>query len=130
MSIEFLSLDDAIEIHRDQIERYGGSLGIRDVGLLQSALAMPQAGFGGEYLHADIYEMAAAYLFHLVNNHAFIDGNKRVGAVAAYVFLSLNGVDLEADEQEFEDLVLAVATGQIQKPAIAAFLRSNSRHAP
>ena len=92
----FLSLGEILEIHRDQIERYGGDAGIRDLGLLQSALAVPASGFGGRYLHSDLFEMAAAYLFHLVQNHPFVDGNKRTGAVAALVFLSLNGIEIEA----------------------------------
>ena len=83
----FLSAGDVIEIHADQIQRYGGSLGIRDVGLLHSALGMPEAGFGDQYLHAGLFEMAAAYFYHIVQNHPFIDGNKRTGAMAAFVFL-------------------------------------------
>jgi death-on-curing protein len=71
----FLSLGDVIEIHRDQIARYGGDPGIRDLGLLQSAVAIPAAGFGGRFLHTDLFEMAAAYLFHISQNHPFIDGN-------------------------------------------------------
>src|SRR5437867_10279787 len=90
MAPTFLSLDEILEIHKDQIARYGGMAGIRDLGLLQSALAQPQATFGSQFLHADLIEMAAAYLFHIVQNHPFIDGNKRVGAVAALVFLQLN----------------------------------------
>ena len=76
MSPIFLGLDEVIEIHRDQIERYGGHPGVRDMGLLQSAIAMPQASHGGKYLHADLFEMAAAYLFHIVQNHPFVDANK------------------------------------------------------
>jgi death-on-curing protein len=70
----FLTLGEVIEIHHDQIERYGGDSGIRDLGLLQSAMAMPAAGFGGRYLHADLCEMAAAYLFHITQNYPFVDG--------------------------------------------------------
>ena len=123
--IEFLGLDDVLEIHRDQIERYGGSLGIRDMGLLQSAVAMPAAGFGDQYLHKDIFEMGAAYLFHVTQNHPFVDGNKRTGTVAAIVFLEMNGVELDADEGELETLVRSVATGQSDKTAVAAFFRNN-----
>src|SRR5688572_4842287 len=101
--IEFLTLDELVAIHRDQIERYGGSLGVRDWGLLKSAIAMPAATFGGQFLHTDIYEMAAAYLFHIVQNHPFIDGNKRVGAVAADVFLTLNRTRLEASEDQYAE---------------------------
>src|SRR5580692_9224146 len=96
--ILFLTRDEVVEIHRDQIERYGGSLGIRDEGLLQSAVAMPEASFGGERLHASISGIAAAYLFHLAMNHPFIDGNKRVGAASAIVFLKMNGRELVAAE--------------------------------
>jgi death-on-curing protein len=124
----FLTLGEVIEIHRDQIERYGGDPGLRDLGFLQSAMAMPSAGFGGRYLHTDLFEMAAAYLFHITQNHPFIDGNKRTGAVASLVFLSLNEVDLEADEEEFERIVQGVAQGKIDKAAVAGFFRKNSKH--
>jgi death-on-curing protein len=123
----FLSLAEVLEIHRDQIERYGGYAGLRDLGLLQSALAMPAAGFGGRYLHSDLIEMAAAYLYHIVQNHPFIDGNKRTGAVASIVFLSLNGVELEADEIHLEQLVVDVPKGKARKSIVADFLRKNSR---
>ncbi len=123
----FLSLGEVLEIHRDQIERYGGGPGIRDLSLLQSALAMPAAGFGGRYLHTDLFEMAAAYLFHITQNHPFVDGNKRTGAVASLVFLSLNGVDVLAEEEEFEKIVLGVAEGKLDKAAVAEFFRKNSR---
>jgi death-on-curing protein len=124
----FLTLGEVIEIHRDQIERYGGDPGLRDLGLLQSAMAMPAAGFGGRYLHTDLFEMAAAYLFHITQNHPFIDGNKRTGTVASLVFLSLNDVEIEADEEEFEKIVMGVAEGKIEKASVAKFLRKNSRY--
>lgn len=127
MNVQFLTLQEVVEIHRDQIERYGGSLGVRDFGLLQSAVAMPTARFGGEFLHNDLFEMAAAYLFHLVQNHAFIDGNKRVGAAATDVFLTLNDLELVAPQDAYADLVLAVARGECSKSAIAEFLRQNVR---
>jgi len=121
----FLTLDEIIDIHRDQIARYGGAEGIRDFGMLQSAVAMPAAGIGGRFLHADLCEMAAAYLFHVVQNHPFIDGNKRVGAVAAYVFLALNNLQLAADPSTYTELVLSVACGKTPKSAVAEFLREN-----
>jgi death-on-curing protein len=86
----FLTVDDIIESHQNQIDTYGGSYGIRDIGLLESAIAQPEASFSGQYVHADIFEMAAAYLYHLVMNHPFVDGNKRVGLEAALVFLEIN----------------------------------------
>ncbi len=88
---------------------------------------MPAATFEGAYLHPGIVEMAAAYLFHVVQNHPFVDGNKRVGAVAADVFLSFNGLRLTAEEHAYADLVLSVACGETGKPAIAEFLRAHSQ---
>src|SRR3989344_7069432 len=112
MGIVFLQLDEIMEIHQDQIQRYGGIFGIRDEGILKSALSMPSAGSGGRYFHSDLFEMAAAYLFHIVQGHAFMDGNKRAGAMAAFVFLQMNGVTLTADNADFEALVLDVARGK------------------
>ena len=119
----FLDLGEIIEIHRDQTEKYGGHPGIRDIGLLKSAAAMPAAGFGEDYLHTDIFEMAAAYLFHIIRNHPFLDGNKRVGAVAAIVFLMLNGKEVNADEDKLEAMVRSVAEGKMDKIGIAEFFR-------
>jgi len=123
----FLTLEEVLEIHRDEIERHGGTLGVRDNGLLESAVAAPQSGFGGHYLHSDLYEMAAAYLFHLVQNHPFLDGNKRVGVATALVFLTMNGVETKMANQALVDMVLAVAKGKMNKPAIAEFFRKHSR---
>lgn len=123
----FLSLTEVLEIHQDQVIRYGGTSGIRDTGLLTSALAMPSATFSGEFLHTDIYEMAAAYLFHLVKNHPFLDGNKRTGALAALVFLELNGWSFDAPEDIFAEMVLAVARGDLNKAGAAVFIRRWSK---
>jgi death on curing protein len=122
----FIRLDEVIEIHNDQIKRYGGRPGIRDIALLKSAIAMPATGFGGEYLHTDIYEMAAAYLFHIIRNHPFVDGNKRTGAISAVVFLIMNGIELNVDENSFEEIVISAAEGTIEKSAVAQFIRKNT----
>ncbi len=121
----FLTLSEVVAIHRDQIAHYGGSQGVRDWGLLQSAVAMPAAAFGGQYLHGDLCEMAAAYLFHLVQNHPFVDGNKRAGAATTDVFLAMNGAELVADQNDYAELVLSVACGETSKSAVAEFLRAN-----
>jgi death on curing protein len=125
----FLSLSEVLEIHQNQVARYGGATGIRDMELLKSALGIPSATFGGRFLHTDIYEMAAAYLFHLVKDHPFIDGNKRVGAVTAFVFLELNGFDFDAPEDDFTEMVLAVARGELGKADVAVFIRRFTRPA-
>ena len=122
----FLSLAEVLEIHQDQVTRYGGASGVRDIELLKSALGMPPATYGGQFLHTDIYEMSAAYLFHLVKNHPFVDGNKRVGAVAAFVFLALNGFDFNAPEDDFAQMVLAVARGELDKADVAVFIRRHT----
>ncbi|MEE9568109.1 MAG: type II toxin-antitoxin system death-on-curing family toxin [Candidatus Binatia bacterium] len=127
MTPTFLTLDEVIVIHREIIEQYGGSLGIRDLDLLESAVAMPQAGIGDQYFHPDLFEMAAAYLFHIVQNHPFIDGNKRTGAMAAYTFLKLNRVNLTARESGFERIIRRVSEGKMGKASVTAFLRQNSQ---
>jgi death-on-curing protein len=127
MEPDFLSLEKLLEIHHIQIAEFGGSHGVRDIGLLQSATAMPQAQFGGQYLHADLYEMAAAYLYHVALNHPFVDGNKRVAAMAADIFLLINGIQLTVNEADFTELVLKVAQRKMEKPEIAAYFRNNSK---
>lgn len=124
--VDFLCLDDVLLAHRDQTTRYGGDPGVRDFGLLESAIAQPQATFGGEFLHAYPFAMAAAYMFHIVQNHPFVDGNKRSGAVAALVFLELNGVQIDAPEGSVYELTIAVAKGLVGKREIAEFFRSHA----
>lgn len=121
----FLTVPEVCDIHLYQLEHFGGMSGTREPNLLTSAVAMPEMSFGGELLHRDLFEMAAAYLFHLVQNHPFLDGNKRTGAMAALVFLDLNGVEFTATEDEFTAMVLAVASGQMEKPEIARFLQAH-----
>ena len=126
MNPAYLTTEEVLALHADQIRRYGGSGGIRDLGLLSSALAAPAATFDGEYLHPTLFEMAAAYLFHLAKNHPFVDGNKRVALAATLAFLWLNAFEVVAEPVALGDLVLAVATGESSKADAAAFLR---RHA-
>ena len=118
MELTFLSLDEVLEIHADQIERYGGSEGVRDRAGLESAIAAPQATFGGQYLHRSVPAMAAAYLLHLCQNHPFIDGNKRTGANAAITFLLLNDWEPLFEEDELMAMVLSVASGAMNKPEL------------
>ena len=122
----FLTFAEIIEIHDYQIGHFGGGEGLRDIELLRSAIGMPSATFGGEYLHPTIIEMAAAYLYHLAENHPFVDGNKRVGAMAALIFLDLNGYDFDASDAEFTDMVLTVASGKMLKAEISLFFRQHT----
>jgi death-on-curing protein len=122
----FLTLDEVLALHADQIARYGGSPGLRDLPLLESALAAPEATFHGEYLHGSLPEMASAYLFHLVRNHPFVDGNKRVGLAAAIAFMGLNGLWLEAEPDAVADLVVRAANGSASKSELAEFIREHA----
>ena len=121
----FLTLDEVLGIHADQIRRYGGRLGLRDLGLLQSAMAMPETTFEGEFLHGTIFEMAAAYLFHLARKHPFVDGNKRTALLSALVFLGLNGQRLDAESGALYELVDGAAAGSVDKAEVSVFLRRN-----
>lgn len=127
----FLTLDEVLALHEDQIRRYGGSAGLRDAGLLASALGAVSATFGGKFLNETLFEMAAAYLVHLARNHPFVDGNKRTALAAALTFLWLNDVETDADADELTDLVLAVAQGAASKAEAAVFLHRSAlpRHA-
>ncbi|MEO7993656.1 MAG: type II toxin-antitoxin system death-on-curing family toxin [bacterium] len=120
---EFLGVEDVLQIHADQVALYGGSLGVRDEGLLLSALAQPMAGIGDEYFHPDLAAMAAAYVFHLVKNHPFVDGNKRVGYASARTFLELNGYRLAGDFSDKYGLVIGIAEGRVSKDEAAKFIR-------
>lgn len=121
--IRYLTLAEISLIHQDQLRRYGGEAGLLDSVLLSSALAMPEASFSGQDLHPDLWDKAAAYMFHLCQNHPFVDGNKRVGLAAALVFLDLNGVEIPDPQGRLYDLVIAVTAGTAKKPEIAALLK-------
>jgi death-on-curing protein len=125
VAVKFLSLGRVLRIHRSSIDAYGGDPSVRDMGLLESAIAQPRAAFGGAYLHEDLADMAAAYLYHIVSNHPFVDGNKRTGALAAFVFLGMNDIDFAAGEQEFEAVTLGVARGKVSKGEVAPFFRKH-----
>ncbi|MEY2794715.1 MAG: hypothetical protein RIR10_431 [Planctomycetota bacterium] len=122
----FLGPSDVFEIHADQIERYGGAAEIRDQGLMLSAIAQPCAAFGGQFLHDDLFLMAAAYLFHLVQNHPFVDDNKRTGTASALVFLDLSGFEIDCDADALAELVIDVTLRKFGKSEVAEFFR---RHA-
>lgn len=119
-----LTVDIVKAIHKAAIEEFGGLHGLRDEGLLHSAVAAPQATFGGQSPYADVIEIAAAYLFYLCRNHAFNDGNKRVAMASAIVFLRLNGVEPAPDSDEWENLMLDVAASRLDRDQTTAHLRN------
>jgi death on curing protein len=121
----WLTVAYLLALHSDQIQAHGGSLGLRDRGLLESALERPRNRFHYDS-DADLPALAAAYGFGLANNHPFVDGNKRVAFQAMYLFLGLNGFRIEAPEEEVVVLILSLASGQLDEPALAAWLREQS----
>jgi len=122
-SPRFLTLAEVLRIYQDQITRYGGDYGVRDLGLLSSAIAVPQASFGGHRAHGDLLEMAGAYAFHISQNHPFIDGNKRVALASALVFLDLNGISLSDPADKLYPLMMRVASSSSSKTEIGALFR-------
>lgn len=127
MTPVFISFDEAMLAHVRIIELFGGSLGLRDRGLLQSALSTPSQAFGGNYLHDFPHEMAAAYLYHVVKNHPFVDGNKRTGAALARIFLLTNDCAFDPDETAYGDLTLGVAAGTSEKGDVITFFKAHVR---
>lgn len=127
MAIVFPTLDEVLRLQRIQIDQFGGSQGLRDAGLLESALAQPEAMFGGQYVHDGLAAMAGAYLFHLAKNHAFVDGNKRIAAATALLFMGLNRALYDIGPGEYADLTLRVAAGEIGKDDAIQFFRDRIR---
>ena len=118
-----LTVDMVREIHAEAIARFGGSAGVREVALLESAVAAPQASFGGKSPYQDMTEVAAAYLFYLCRNHPFVDGNKRMALGACLVFLRLNSIEPAADGPEWEELTLTVAASKLDREQTTKRLR-------
>jgi len=123
--VTFLTVEHVLAIHRRMIDEFGGSAEVRDPSLLESAVAMPAAQFGGKYLHYELPAMAAAYLFHLCKNHPFADGNKRTALAAAEVFLRINKCKLPATNEQLEHITLGVANGSVSKDETVAFFQAH-----
>jgi len=127
MPIKFISIDHVIKIHSKQIMRYGGTNGIRDLNSLKSAVGMPCLTYGGQFLHPTIHEMASAYLFHIVKNHPFIDGNKRTGLAVALTFLIINGKNLKLTDDDLFNTTILVAQGKINKSELSQHIKNWTR---
>ncbi len=127
MQPRFLTFAEVLIILQDQIRRYGGTYGLRDPALLSSALAMPSTSFEGQLLHRDLNAQAAAYAFHICQNHPFVDGNKRTALAAALVYLDLNGIEVSDPKGSLYSLMVDVASGRNGKAEIAQALAALSR---
>ena len=124
----FLTVDVVLDIHRRMIEEFGGDGSIRDRGLLEAAIAMPQQRFGGKLLHEDMAGQAAAYLYHICCNHAFVDGNKRTAMAAAEFLLLLNEAKLLATNDELYELTMGVAKGSVDKKTVTVFFQEHVQY--
>lgn len=118
----FLNVQEVIEIHDQLIIEFGGSLGLRDLGLLVSAVEMPKSTMSNVFLHPTLFDQAAAYLFHITRNHPFLDGNKRTAAVSALVFLEDNHISIKFNGFDLENLIVCTAMGMVTKEEISLFL--------
>jgi len=119
----FLTVAEVLEIHSEQLDAYGGIHGIRDQTLLESAVMTPQASFGGEYLHSGIFEMAAAYAFHIAENQPFLDGNKRTALVSCLAFLDLNGIVILDPDKRLYEILIDIANRKAGKSDLAELLQ-------
>ena len=124
--MKFLTLSELLLILEDQIRNYGGYYGVRDLKLLESAIYMPESSFDGAYLHKTIPAMAAAYTYHICQNHPFIDGNKRVALASSLVFLDLNGYEFNCKEEKLYNEIMNVAKGEVKKEELIKFYEKYS----
>lgn len=123
--MRYLSLAEVIELHRRVIDQSGGAPGLRDTGRLESAVAQPRISFGGRDLYPSLIEKAGALCFSLVQNHPFVDGNKRLGHAAMEVFLILNGHEIRAGVDEQETVIIGVASGQVSRESLVEWLNEH-----
>jgi death-on-curing protein len=123
--MRYLTLEEVLDLHAMVLQQAGGMPGVRDQNALESALAQPAMAFGGQDLYPTIADKAAALGFSLVMNHAFIDGNKRIGHAAMETLLALNGFELSASTDEQEQVILQLAAGQTQRPDFTDWVRTH-----
>jgi len=126
-TIKFLTLSEVLLILDDQIKNYGGIYGIRDINLLSSAIYMPESSFKGKYLHETIPAMAAAYAFHICQNHPFIDGNKRAALACSLVFLDINGYEFNCKDEILYGKIMGVARSEVKKEELIKFFEKHSK---
>ncbi len=126
MAVHFIPKEVVLTIHIDLLQRYGGEPGIRDIGLLDSALAQPSTTFGGRYVHKTLFDKTAAYGFHICKNHPFVDGNKRVAFVLMDIFLQKNGREIVSSEEDAYRMMIDLALGKLTKAQLSSWLKEHS----
>jgi death-on-curing protein len=126
MATRFIPNRIVSTIHSDLLQRYGGRPGLRDPGLLDSALAQPKTTVGGKFVHKTLFDKAAAYGFHVCKNHPFVDGNKRVAFVLMDIFLQKNGWEVTANEEEAYSMMISLASGKLSKAQLSKWLNKHS----
>ena len=126
MSVQFIPEEIVLIVHTDLLQRYGGGAGIRDKGLLESAIAQPKISVGGKYAHKTIFDKAAAYGFHVCMNHPFVDGNKRVTFALMDIFLQKNGWEITAGEEEAYSMIMSLASGKLSKTELSSWLKKHT----
>ena len=126
MAVHFIPKEVVLTIHADLLQRYGGEPGLRDVGLLESALAQPKMTFDGKYVHKTLFDKTAAYGFHVCKNHPFVDGNKRVAFVLMDIFLQKNGWEIILPEEEVYRMMMNLASGKLTKIQLSSWLKEHS----
>lgn len=126
MNTSYLTLEQILVIHEDQIKRYGGTSGLRQLSLLESSLFRPQSTFDGKDLYESLFDKAAALIYSLIQNHPFLDGNKRTGIVAGFVFLEMNGLIVNTEKEEIVDIVVSIATQKWNVERVSNWLKHNS----
>lgn len=129
-NVVFFRLEDVLFLHEHQLVKYGGGSGVRDIALLESALAQPSATFEDRFLHEDLFEMAAAYAFHIAQNQPFIDGNKRTGLLCAILFLKMNGQKVADPTERLCQAMFDIAERKLDKSGLAATFRELSHPIP
>ena len=130
MSVHFIPEEIVLIIHTDLLQRYGGSAGLRDRNLLESAIAQPKITVGGKYAHKTIFDKAAAYGFHICMNHPFVDGNKRVAFTLMDIFLQKNGWDITSQEEEAYSMMMSLASGKLTKAELSSWLKDHTSKIP
>ena len=123
--MRYLTLVEVLDLHRQIIEQSGGSMGVRDLDAIKSAISQPRMTFGGADLYPTLVEKASALGFSIVMNHPFIDGNKRTGHGAVEIFLVLNGLEIVTAVDEQEQIILALAAGELERDAFTNWLQRN-----